>query len=278
MGLPHAKKKGRVEGDVAVEPRQRTRDWPILSRLARWKHYDVAFGLVLPVACFALEFVLLPALGWLPGLIFFHRYRLFGYGVVVLELATLAVWLRFGSRVGRWGAMVAGVLFAGSLFAGVLGLVLLPFAIPGVLVLGIGLLGFVPLFTCHVYCRNGMAALRQTEIRLGDRALFEALFWGAILAYLIPGLIQARISLTTRAALHAVILGDDAAERAAVKRLRPYWWVADFDPLRRACEQERDRVRWERLARDYGELTGHDVRFGPDRLVEYGGPERLFWD
>src|SRR3954453_15124629 len=137
--------------DVGVKAKPQVGGWPIISGLIRWRHYTVAFGLVMPVVCFALEFILLPALGWLPGLIFFHRYRLFGYGVVALELLTLAVWLRFGDRLGRASAGFAGVLLAGSLFAGVLGLVLLPFAIPGVLFLGIGLLGFVPLFTANVY-------------------------------------------------------------------------------------------------------------------------------
>ena len=61
-------------------------------------------------------------------------------------------------------------------------------------------------------------------------------------------------------------------------RLRPYWWVADSNPLRWACEHEQDRIRWERLAWAYRDLTGHDVQFGPERLVEYGGPERLFGD
>src|SRR4051794_18154029 len=89
----------------------------VLARLVRWRHYNVVFGLVMPVVCFALEFVLLPALGWLPGLVFFHRYRVFGYGVVALELIALAVWLRFGDRLGRASAGLAGVLLAGSLFA-----------------------------------------------------------------------------------------------------------------------------------------------------------------
>jgi hypothetical protein len=159
----------------------------ILARLARWRYYDVTFGLVMPVTCFALEFVLLPGLGWLPGLIFFHRFRLFGYGIVALELVTLAVWLRYNGPLGRWSAGVAGVLLSGSLFAGVLGLVLLPFAIPGVLALGIGFLGFVPLFTSHVYYRNGAAALRQATGFLGDRARLEALLWGVIVAYAVPG-------------------------------------------------------------------------------------------
>jgi hypothetical protein len=275
-------KLGGEEGwdadEVGSKAGPRPGGWPVVSRLVRWRHSDVAFGLALPVACFALEFVLLPALGWLPGLVFFHRYRLFGYGVVAFELATLAVWLGLGPRLGRWSAMVAGVLLAGSLFAGMLGLVLLPFAIPGVLAFGIGLLGFVPLFTSHVYYRNGLAAFRQAESHLGQRAIFEAVVWGAILVYGIPGLIQARVSLTTRAALREVIEGDGPGARAAVERLRPYWWVADFDPLRRACARERDRGRWDRLARAYHDLTGRDVRFGADRLVEYPGPDRLFAD
>jgi hypothetical protein len=270
--------EGWDAGEAGSKVSPRGGDGTAPSPMSRGRGYDVAFGLVLPVACFALEFVLLPALGWLPGLVFFHRYRLFGYGVVALELAALATWLGLGSRLGRWSAMVAGVLLAGSLFAGVLGLVLLPFAIPGVLVLGIGLLGLVPLFTSHVYYRNGLAAFRRAESHLGPRAMFEALLWGAILVYGIPGLVQARISLTTRAALREVIEGDDRAAQAAVGRLRPYGWVADFDPLRRACERERDRGRYERMARAYRDLTGRDVRSGLDRFIEYGGPDRLLPD
>jgi hypothetical protein len=253
-------------------------NWPIISRMLRWRYYSIAFGLVMPVACFGLEFVLLPALGWLPGLVFFHRYCLFGYGVVAVELVALAIWLGLGHRLRCLSAGFAGVLLAGSLFAGVLGLVLLPFAIPGVLFLGIGLLGFVPLFTANVYFRHGMAAYRQAGHHLGNRSLFEALLWAAILVYALPGLIQARISVTTRAALREVIVGDDARSRAAVGRLRPYWWVADFDPLRRAFEREPDLTRQKRFEHDYRELTGDDIRTGPDRFIEYGGPDRLIRD
>ncbi len=189
--------------DVGAKAKPQADDWRIISRIVRWKYYSVAFGLVMPVVCFALEFVLLPALGWLPGLVFFHRYRLFGYGVVALELIALAIWLGLGHRLTFLSAGFAGVLLAGSLFAGVLGLVLLPFAVPGVLLLGIGLLGFVPLFTANVYFRQGMAAYRQADSHLGKRSLFEALLWGAILVYALPGVLQARISVTTRAASRA---------------------------------------------------------------------------
>jgi hypothetical protein len=276
--------------DMGTKAIGRGGDRTIFERLSGWRHYSVVFGLVMPVVCFALEFVLLPALGWVPGLIFFHRFRLFGYGVIVLELITLGIWLRFGPRLGRASAGFAGVLLAGALFAGVLGLVLLPFAIPGVLVLGIGALGFVPLFTANVYYRQGLAAYRQAVARLDElspdqadpqvarRSMFEALLWGAILVYALPGLIQARLSLTTRAALREAISGDDLTSRAAVDRLRPYWWVADFDPMRRAYRQERDQSRRKRLSQDYRRLTGGDIWAGPDRLFEYDGPDRLIED
>lgn len=251
----------------------------LLGRLVAWRHYTVTFGLVMPVACFALEFVLLPALGWLPGLVFFHRFRLFGYGVVALELITLALWLAIGPRLGRASAAVAGVLLAGALFAGVLGAVLLPFAIPGVLALGIGFLGFVPLFTAHVYARQGRAAFRQAEALdpggSGRRVLFEALIWGGLLVYAIPGFVQARVTITTRALLRDVIHGDDAVAEAAVARLRPYAWVADFDPLRDAREGERNPARRERLADAYVRLAGVSADRGPLRIFDYDGPERL---
>ena len=104
------------------------------------------------------------------------------------------------------------------------------------------------------------------------------MLWGAILVYALPGLIQARISLTTRAALREVITGDDATSQAAVGRLRPYWWVADFDPLRRAYERERDPTRRKRFALDYRELTGEAIWNGPNRFIGYDGPDRLIED
>lgn len=193
-----------------------------LASITRWRHYSVTFGLILPVICFALEFVLLPALGWLPGLVFFHRFRIFGYGVVGLELVTLATWLKFGPRLGRWSAGFAGVMLAGSMFSGVLGVVLFPFAVPGILVVGIGLLGLVPLFTSHVYYRHGMEAYRQAAKHVGMQAKIEALLWGAVLVYLVPGLIQARVTINARRLMNEVIAGNEQAANTATVALRRY--------------------------------------------------------
>jgi hypothetical protein len=58
--------------DIAARASPKSGQGGFPSGLVRWRYYDVAFGLVMPVVCFGLEFVLLPALGWLPGLVFFH--------------------------------------------------------------------------------------------------------------------------------------------------------------------------------------------------------------
>jgi hypothetical protein len=91
-------------------------------------------------------------------------------------------------------------------------------------------------------------------------------------------LIQTRVTLTTRAGLRDVIEGNDQTSRAAVERLRPYRWVADFDPLRRAYDREKDEGRRERIEQDYSTLTGRSVWEGPDRFIGYDGPDRLIED
>ena len=53
MGKPDIE-EGWDAGEVGSKARSRPREWPVISRLVRWRHYDVAFGLALPVACFAL--------------------------------------------------------------------------------------------------------------------------------------------------------------------------------------------------------------------------------
>ena len=112
--------------------------------------------------------------------------HLFGYGFVALELLALAIWLPRRARPGHSTALFAGVVLAGSLFAAVLGAVLLPFALRGILGLGIGLLGLVPLFTAHVHYPAGMAAYRRPDAILGKQALFEVLVWGGVGVDLIP--------------------------------------------------------------------------------------------
>src|SRR3954454_16294240 len=102
-------------------------------------------GIVAPLLCIAIQFTIFPELiDDLPGLSFLNTYPLLNYGIVALEILTLATWLSLGGRVGRGGGVIAGLLLAGSGFSGLLGVVLLPFSLIGLVAL-IGVLGLVPL-------------------------------------------------------------------------------------------------------------------------------------
>jgi hypothetical protein len=217
--------------------------------------FSVLMGIIAPIVCLALQPVLLPGDRFvLPGLGFINAHRLFGYGVIGLEILALSAWLACGDRLGVWCGPLSGVLFAGALFAGGLGLVLLPFSLIGLLAI-IGVLGFVPLFTARVFYRNGVLGYRHAGKYLGSTRLRASALLGAILVVGVPGAIQVGVSLVVRSAIRGVVEG----EPSAMNRLRAWSAFVDRDRLVRAYEAEQDPVRKERLARAYKELTSDDV-------------------
>jgi hypothetical protein len=217
--------------------------------------FSVLMGIVAPIVCLALQPVLLPGDRFLlPGLGFINAYRLFGYGVIGLEILALSVWIAFGDRLGVWCGPLSGVLFAGALFAGGLGLVLLPFSLIGLLAI-IGVLGFVPLFTARVFYRNAVQGYRHAGKYLGGTRLRASTLLGAILVVGVPGAIQVGISLVVRSAIRGVVEG----EPSAMNRLRAWSPFVNGDRLVRSYEAEQDPVRKERLATAYRDLTGEDV-------------------
>jgi hypothetical protein len=63
--------------------------------------FSVTFGIIAPIVCFALKPVLLPGDDFeLPGLRFISIFWIFGYGIIGLGIATLALWLWRGSQLG----------------------------------------------------------------------------------------------------------------------------------------------------------------------------------
>lgn len=81
------------------------RSWATL----RSPTFSIIAGIIAPIACFALQPVLLsddssmpPALRWT------NEFWLFAYGFVGLEMLVLALWLGMGARLGAWSGLVAG--------------------------------------------------------------------------------------------------------------------------------------------------------------------------
>src|ERR1700749_3867876 len=64
-------------------------------------HFDVAFGLVVPVLCFIFDPVVFRG-GFLREGGAFQSFRLFAYAASALEIATLACWLFVVRRFPVW--------------------------------------------------------------------------------------------------------------------------------------------------------------------------------
>jgi hypothetical protein len=227
------------------------------SWLPRWfdsPASSVFFGIIAPIYCFAIKRVMLGDALEFPGLRFISIFWIFGYGVVGLGIATLALWMWRGPRLGSWSGIVSGALFACALFAGWLGLVLLPFSLIGLLAV-FGVLGFVPFLTAATFSRNAIRAFHQARRILGGPRAWGAIALGAVLVVGVPGSLQTWVSLAVRRAIGDVARG----EPSAMRRLRAWYPYAHRDELVWSYVAEEEPARKGRLAKAFRELTGEEI-------------------
>jgi hypothetical protein len=111
--------------------------------------FDVAFGLVLPVLCFALDPIVFADSpdGVLPA-----AWKHTAWFILAINTLALASVLFLPDRRGLVSACASPVLLLGAGAALLIGGAILPLAVIG-LMIGIGLLGLVPVFTGFVYLR-----------------------------------------------------------------------------------------------------------------------------
>jgi hypothetical protein len=152
--------------------------------------FDIAFGLVVPVLCFAFDPIVFHG-GAFTDEGVYHRFRLFAYAASAIEMATLACWLFLVRQFPTWSRPAGGVLAAGAFFSFAVGVAILPLSIIGLVFAGIGALGFIPFVTAIVYLRNARRALRlnraNAPVRGGAAAAFA---FGLALALGAPAVSQ----------------------------------------------------------------------------------------
>jgi hypothetical protein len=237
---------------------------PLVPRIFSSRALSLAFGIIAPIVCFALKPILLPGDAVeLPGLGFISVFWIFSYGVIGLGIASLALWLWRGPRLGNWCGVISGDLLTCALFAGLLGLVMLPFSVIGLFAI-IGVLGFVPFLTAITFTGNAMRAFHQSRKLLGGRLSLVTMFLGGVLVIGVPGALQSWVSLTVRNAIRDVAAG----EPSAMARLRAWYPYAHRDRLVWSYQAERDPLKKDRLARAYHDLTGEDVEVRLIRLID----------
>ena len=222
--------------------------------------FDVAFGLVIPVLCFAFDPVVFRG-----GVInyegLYQSFRLFAYTASALEIATLACWLFLVRDFPAWSRPAGGVLAAGAFFSFALGIAILPLSIIGFLFAGLGALGFIPFVTAIVYMRNARRALRLNRtgahVRGGAAASFA---FGLALALGMPAVAQ-HLSKRAIASASAEALagGELSPGRRRVVRALVRVSGEGLDDIVKQYSLESDEARRDSLATAYWEVTGEDI-------------------
>jgi hypothetical protein len=211
-----------------------------------------SIGVALPVAMILLD----PAV--------FHS-RMFGVGMPILGrvkpfcyVATaIAVFVAilFLSR-RRPSAFVSGIFAGSAVFATVLGCAILPFSVLGVLILGLGLLGFTPFLMAAVYSRLAKAAFPPATAA-GRRLAAFALGVTVILG--VSSAVQVAASRALQTSLADISAADAALAGRGVERLRRWSMILDLERLIAAYVDETDPDRRAGIASAYHELTGQDA-------------------
>jgi len=169
---------------------------------------------------------------------------------IAVSVAILFLWRR------RPSAFVSGILGGGAVFATVLGCAILPFSALGVLLLGLGLLGFTPFLMAAVYSRMAKAAFPPATAS-SRRLVAFALGITVILG--VSSAAQAAASRALRQSLADISTADAALAGRGVERLRRWSMILDLEGLIAAYVDETDPDRRARIASAYHELTGQDA-------------------
>lgn len=175
-------------------------------------------------------------------------------------LAASFWWLR-----PRPSAFASGIFVGSAVFATLLGLAIFPFSAFGILMFGIGLLGFTPFLMAVVFFRAARVAFpppMERDRRLLAFAVGVAVFLG------VPAAAQAAASRAWRQSLAEIASPDAETTARGVERLRRWGIIVDLDGLIGAYMREGDATRRARIANAYHDLTGTDAAQRASELVD----------
>jgi hypothetical protein len=157
--------------------------------------FDFIWGIVMPIVCLVFDpfvfkldedfFVRAESPFLTPNLTSAHfaSFSAPAYTFILSQWLCIAFLLVIGRPSPRLAAFCAGFLSVGFLFAGLLGVLLFIPSVLGLFALGIGILGFTPLFTARAYYRRTIyASYLATD--LGDLDAIRA--FGFCVALIVP--------------------------------------------------------------------------------------------
>lgn len=229
----------------------------------KWRRLitDIVFGVVAPILSLIFDPIVFRGSGSL-GLqsAVLAQWRVFAYVAIPLGVVVLVLWLWKRYALKFWSGFVAGVMFTGAIFSLLVGLAILPTTLIGLL-LGIGILGFIPFVTAFVLFRNARDALNYAGKQLNFSGILGTLVLGMVASVAIPAAAHVAASAYVHNAEAQIITGNTQEVEAGLANLqRAFWCDLDcFRELEDAYNFEKDKTRRDSLATTYHELTGNDI-------------------
>jgi hypothetical protein len=229
----------------------------------KWRRLitDIVFGIVAPILSLIFDPIVFRgsgSFGMQSALL--TQWRVFAYVAIPLSVFVLVLWLWKRYALKGWSGFVAGILFTGSIFSLLVALAILPTTLIGLL-LGIGILGFIPFVTAFVLFRNARDALNFAGKRLNFSGLLGTLLLGMVASVAIPAAVHVAASAYVQNAETQIITGNTQEMEACLANLqRAFWCDLDcFRDLEDAYTFEKDKTLRDNLANAYRELTGNDI-------------------
>ncbi len=224
--------------------------------------FDIIFGIVMPVICFYFD----------PGIInggfrgdsylSLNHIAISIYLFSALAILGLLFWLVLRHQAERYAALLGGLFISAAIFSFIVGALMLPVTLIGLIFI-IGVLGFVPFATGHVFLRYGMRAInRATTIYQGRRPT-GMIVTSALLAISAPFILDWQVGRAANRSIDEIINSRSGYSQSAVNTAKHLRWFANTDALVWAYASNPDADRQDRLANAYREITGRNIE---DRL------------
>lgn len=212
--------------------------------LSNTKIFDILFGILLPLVCLYLDPCVFdsPVLQPLIG-----HFQVFIHLTIFYEMILLSIWMAYPKH-----PLFFSIQFAfGTLLALGIGLRIFPYAVSGILIYGLGLLGFVPWTAAIVFQRR---VLESWDAIPAAEKSGSQLFFRIPLAF-IPFTLFFAADCFVQKQMDNVTHGTPDSI-AILKAVHP---MANFDPIVHQWRHEEDPMRKQQIADIYYGITGRDI-------------------
>lgn len=149
------------------------------------KKFDWTFGVGLPIVCIAADPIVFRNWGAGDDTLL-SEYKIFAYTLSSVSILAMAAWLLWGSKLGELRPFLGGLFLVAAAISTLVGVAIAPFSAIGIIFYGLGLLGFVPLFSGLVYFRNSFRVLESSADDLPLKYVARAAMLAVIYALVVP--------------------------------------------------------------------------------------------